>query len=456
MLKFLIERDSEEPYVDFKEIIDTSKNSPFAKLAKDIFAFSNYGGGIILVGFKERSDTDDPRLVSDNEDRNFIPVGLPNNFHLDQAALQEKFNSYSTSPLELRYREFHLRIRDVNRRFGAIYVPPSINTITPRIDGIYSDRGKVRLSFKSGSVLIRRGTQSIVASEEEKEWIKRRAESIGYRISILSGKPDRVFETLHSNMLPVEKLPSLVWTAITDELTPGESDYVFAPWGSGVVTLSDLSRADDATINSLNLQVISSRPTRDWLMHKDRNLLIMQLLNDEIRALTRRIGLLEEPRKLKFYYQCNEESRTETWKTRSGRLSTLTVAQRMWAQQLKKYIYWHIAVTARFARFGERIFLRLSPTIQLTENGSEAIFGPKEGRIITRLTYNRYNSSYLNSLLFWAYKFSEGKQSIELSNGAVNVAASLASTVINTGIVYDRPTSDILQDTPGVEIEELA
>ena len=51
MLNFLIGRDNESEYVDFKEIIDVSRNGPFAKIAKDIFAFSNYGGGILSALF---------------------------------------------------------------------------------------------------------------------------------------------------------------------------------------------------------------------------------------------------------------------------------------------------------------------------------------------------------------------------------------------------------------------
>ena len=54
MLDFLIERDHEEPFIDFKEKMSISKKSPFSKIAKDIFAFSNYGGGFIILGFKKR------------------------------------------------------------------------------------------------------------------------------------------------------------------------------------------------------------------------------------------------------------------------------------------------------------------------------------------------------------------------------------------------------------------
>lgn len=54
MLDFLINRDREDTFIDFKETLSIAKDSPFAKVAKDIFAFSNYdvAGGIKKVDAK--------------------------------------------------------------------------------------------------------------------------------------------------------------------------------------------------------------------------------------------------------------------------------------------------------------------------------------------------------------------------------------------------------------------
>lgn len=456
MLDFLIDKDTEEGYVDFKESIDVGRNSPFAKLAKDIFAFSNYGGGTILVGFKERSRQGEGKSVVSGEKRNFLPVGLPNEYHVDQAALQEKFNTYVSSPMELRYTEFHRTIRDSERRFAAAYVPPSTTVLKPIRDGVYSERGKVRIAFRSGSVLIRRGTQSVVATVEEEARIRKRAETTEYRISILSGQPDRIQETLYSNLFGVLRLPELLWTAVTSQAPQAGWALVFAPWEDKIATLSDLSNPGLGPLDYLDPGSLQPESFSTWFSDPDKKLVIMQLLNEEVKAVAKRIGLVQEPQKLKFYYPCDGESRAETWKTRFGRSSTLTVAQRIWAQQLKKFVYWHVAVIARFTRFENRLFLRLSPTIQLTEDGKYAIFGQKEGTVITRLTYNRYNSSYLNSLLFWISKFAEGREKIDLANGAVEVSANPAEMTINAGIVFDKPVSEPIQEAPDIQIEEIA
>ena len=56
------------PELDFKLTLDIRKGSDFAKITKDIFALSNYGGGYIIFGYNERKTG------------SFAPVGLPKDF----------------------------------------------------------------------------------------------------------------------------------------------------------------------------------------------------------------------------------------------------------------------------------------------------------------------------------------------------------------------------------------
>jgi len=172
MLNFLIDKDREEPYLDFKETLDIRKTSSFAKIAKDFFAFSNYGGGFILIGFKEKAKMENP---PEDKKVNFLPLGLPADYHIDQSDLQPKFNSYSNVPIEIGYREFLKNIGGTEKKFAAIYVPASTCVLTPIKDGVYVDeKGKTKRAFETGSVMIRRGTQSLPATDEEEAWIKKK------------------------------------------------------------------------------------------------------------------------------------------------------------------------------------------------------------------------------------------------------------------------------------------
>ncbi len=462
ILDFLIERDREEAFLDFKETLSIAKDAPFAKISKDILAFANYGGGFILLGFKEKSKS---RIIGGemDEKRSFLPIGLPDEFHIDQADLQAKFNSYVNSPIQIQYREFERNIDGTPKKFAAIYVPASAGILRPLRSGFYKDeKGKKHAAFKAGVVLFRRGTQSIVASKEEIAWITRRAEREGYRLSILSGEPDRIHEVLYANLFEVIKIPEVIWVALPNQdkcaqhyqSTNAHYTAVYVFWNNRIVTFDDISRSESPLWSMIDPNSVQLEELSAWLADDDKQRVVIQLLNKELRFLANRLGLLHEYKKQKFYYPCVEEYRTEKWTPRFRASSILKVAQRMWAQQLNGFVFWHLAVIARFAYLQNRLFLKLKPTLQLTDDGRNAIFGPKEGTVITRLIYNRYNASYLNSLLFWISRIAEGKDNIALANGKIIISAIPAKSEIGVGVLSDRPTFEPIEDTPEIQIEE--
>jgi hypothetical protein len=475
MLDFLIDRDREEAFIDFKETMSIAKEAPFAKIAKDIFAFSNYGGGFILVGFKQKpkpkgkTEKSEEKEEKEEKKRTFLPVGLPDSFNIDQADLQSKFNSYSNSPIQLEYRELSRTIDGLTKKFAAIYIHPSTCVLKPVKKGFYLDnKGREKVAFEDGSILFRRGTQSIVASKEEAAWIQSRAEKKGYQLGVLGGQPDQVSETIYSNIFEVTKIPNVLWTASRKtEIWSRQNqskrvsyEAVYAPWMNRIVTFNDISNPQIPLWDMVEPESVRMEELSAWLADDDKQRIITQLLNKELSFLARRLGLRQETRKTrfmklkwlpKFYYACYGENRIETWTPRFRKSSNLTVAQRMWAQQLRRFIFWHVAVKARFTYLGQRLFLRLVPTLVITNDGKEVI---TEGTIITRLIYNRYNSSYFNSLLFWISRFAEDKENVALAQGKILVSAKPAESKVNVGILFDRPTAELVEEVPNVEILE--
>lgn len=167
MVDYLIALDREDAFLDFKETIDLGRNN-FPKIAKDIFAFSNVGSGFIIIGFR---DTKNQKRTGNERRRSFTPVGLHQEFELDQAVLQEKFNSFSNFKIELLYREFFRKFEGENLRFDIVYIPPSTVILIPTKTGYYLDSNEKRkIAFREGDIFIRRGTQSIPATEEEKDY----------------------------------------------------------------------------------------------------------------------------------------------------------------------------------------------------------------------------------------------------------------------------------------------
>lgn len=433
VIDFVLSQKRETAELDFKLTLDTRKDSDFAKIAKHIFAMSNYGGGYILFGFEETKTG----AIS--------PVGLPPGFHVDQAQLQEKFNSYSNDPLAIGYSEVEKEVDGETRKFAVIYVPPSTTVLKPTKYGAYADsRGKVKKAFSKDEILFRRGTQSVHASQREIKFIERRANETEYKIGLLSGKPDEVRENLYGNFFEVVKLPSHVFEA---ELPRNirfaffeTKDTPFVRHGEKIYSFCDLGKEPFGKYienGSLCKHELSS-----FLESQDRKILLTWLLNSEIKNAALKKGLRYDWRNKKVYfYPTDRPERYESWKTRFKK-STRQVAKKLYIRQLKRILFAHSAALISFSLLGTKIYLKILPRIILTHDGYDTIQSFREGTVKTRLSYNQYNDAYLNLVLFWVSRFrSVDRKSIDF-NGRILVSPEPVTVKLGIGIKSDRPSKE--------------
>lgn len=70
---------------------------------------------------------------------------------------------------------------------------------------------KEKKAFLKDTIYTRRGTQCIPASDYEIAQMKERVKNEQYRLSIISGEPDKVKEILYSNLFEVKSLPDTVY-----------------------------------------------------------------------------------------------------------------------------------------------------------------------------------------------------------------------------------------------------
>jgi hypothetical protein len=437
---FLMARRRESPELDLKWTVDISKPR-FAELAKDIFAMSNYGGGHVLIGFKQK------------EKGGFEPTGVPEGFHIDQADLQQKFNAYSSDPITIGYREFERRIDGVARPFAIVYAPASTTPLYPKYDGfVRAPDGKEKRAFRRGDVLFRRGTQSIVASDSEMEFIKKRTEQTDYEISLLSGNPDRIEETMHSNLFFVRRFPEHVFSAkVRVDEVPFQAElatpFVFqSPW---------VYAFDDPSASPLRPLVengtVQKHAVRDWLADKDHVSHLLWLLDQCLIWEARRLGMYRaRPKKLFYPVREGETTRFEEWPGIT-RGSSRQVAAQMYAEQLGETVWVHPAADVHFTMIGDRLFLRIAPSYVLTADGRHVRRGEQEGTIITRLSYDEYNKLYLRNVLFWMSKLGGMDGSLRVLDGRIEVEADSMNARSAVGLRGDRPTLESVKSEPGPE-----
>ncbi|GEM_PF-1152029 len=470
---FLFTRTKECPYLDFKRTIGIARDSDFAKIMKDVLAFSNYGGGWMLIGWSEPKSN------------RYLPEGVPEDYQIDQASLQEKINSYLDNPIQAGYAEYELdlpydkkfptscdiTIRQGARRFAVIFIPPSTQKLVPKKDGKYIENGKEIIVFKAGQTFIRRGTQSILATKQEEAQIEKRAKIENYRMSILSGAPDRVEEALSSNLFEVTTLPSFVYLGKkTVSSVPQIQEvlkqegikfwwrFKFIIWGEYIITFENIADPANSYSKLVDTKNVKKFTLADWLKDADKNRIIVQLLNREFvySAMGKGMYYFAERNKL-FYpglHEKPDEPRRESWRTRYDRQSSREVAAKLYSTELRKQIYQHLAFVPSFVQLDSKFYLRMIPSFVISEDGKHTIAGADEGRIITRLSYDRYNRAYFNVLAFWLHKLGEG-QNIKI--GDISIATTSSDTRLQFGIAYDVPTSELsLEDEGATEQSEFS
>ncbi len=424
---YLMSQRRESPHLDFKLILDVSRQR-FAEVAKDIFAMANWGGGYILVGFMEKATG------------GFEPVGLPPDFHIDQADLQQKFNAYCRDPIAVGYREFDHDIADGTRKFALLYAPPSTAPLRPATEGFTrSATGRENRVFGRGDLLIRRGTQSVKASGDEEEFIKRRCEETEYRIGLISGNPDRIQETLLSNLFEVRQVPSTVYSA---RLAREQIPFAVRMETSFVVQDPYLYSFRDPRSEPLKpfvvAQTMAKHEVHEWLKDKDRRNIVLWLLDSGLIWEARRRGMFEWKKQVFYPLRHGETMRHEPWPG-MARQATRQVATMMYAAQLGGQVGVHPAVDVHFGIVGEKLYLRLLPTFVLTSDGRRVRTGDMEGTVVTSLTHDEYNMAYVRNLMFWMSRLGTEGGRLRLLDGDVEVDAEAMKSQIEVGLRADRP-----------------
>jgi len=433
VIDFLMEKSRETAELDFKYIFNISKKSDFATIVKDIFAFSNYGGGHILFGFFEK------------ETGSYEARGLPANFHVDQADLQQTFNSYSSDPITLGYREFERKIDGERKKFAIIYIPPSYKILKAIKTGTYKDnKGKTHIVFSKGDIFYRRGTQSIKASYEEIKYIEKRVTEKLKEIALLSGEPDNINENLYSNLFLMKNMPNnTYYFKVNDEnifnakvLTSNVSYYKS---GDIIYTFYDKIKdllKDNIIESSYNIEDINN------FIKNGKENIITALMNKEILIHNKKIGLNNDWRdRQTFFFPTDKHELRKSWQSRYKK-STRLVAQRIYISQLERALFWHLAADMRFFKIGENYVFNILPKIILTNDGYNVIHGFKEGRVITSLSYNEFNNKFLNHILFWRYQINPDHNDTFSFNNRIVVDNEPISINLLFGIKSDRPSQE--------------
>lgn len=447
---YLLSQTNETAFLDFKWILDVKRDSQeFPKIIKDVYAFSNYGGGWLLLGVKENNHVD-PKIKG-----KFVKTGLPNNFEIEDASLQEKINSYLDKPISIKFRQFSRTIDKEERKFALVYFQPSSEMMIPKNDIKYSAGDKEKIAVRKDVVYTRRGTQSITASNYEKELIRKRLTKEEYRLSILSGEPEEIQEIIFSNLFEVKSIPNKVYVGTAKHRSfeerirtlrlayPGQRYFSlkYRIYKDKIVTFGDLENLRDIHSALVWPNEIQQESVTDWLGDPDKEKIIISLLNKEVTCKAKQQGMRYDGKTHRLFYpMLYGDERKEEWPTRYRGVQKKRVMKRISDPKLKQYAYLHEAVKIEIMNIGNRFYLRINPTMIITEDGKTPRIGLKEGAIITEHAYRIYNKQYLNTILFWINKLGDGNDVCVVKD--FMISNEPVQTNMEIGITWDIPTTD--------------
>ncbi|NWF95644.1 MAG: hypothetical protein HXY34_05845 [Candidatus Thorarchaeota archaeon] len=431
--------------VDFKLTIDISRDSDFAKIAEDIFGMANFGGGWLMFGY------DEPRKGK------IIPRGLDDTFSLDQASLQEKFRSYASDDVDIEVRQFQREVDDdgkkVQRLFLAMFVHPSKSLLVPKKQGFYIDAsGRKKIVFEADDIITRRGTQTVKASEREKQEIRTRLEGETYRQSLLRGTADAVDEILYSNLLRVIRLPSSVYSArLKGNGFPFSSAGRRPFFLNGGHVYSFHNLAAPPFFNYL--EDVSKVAFSEMLSTDDGVHLVTALLNIEMMSAMRTRRLLFDEDSRVFYFPLDEgggDARVESWGL-PGMGRPRKVVRKLTSP--REGVYWrHYSVGLRFERVDNTFYLGISPGIIVSRNGKTPLHGPQVGPLLIKHLHRQHNKSHLQDVRFWASllpRFPSDSSRVTIGP-FIELGEDPVSTRLNVGISFDRPVKEMREGIPNL------
>ena len=438
VIDFLMSKTSETAELDFKYTVDLRKNSEFVKIVEDIFAMANYGGGYILFGFKQR------RTGS------FDKIGLQDKFHVDQADIQRKFNSYSNEPLELHYMEFQ-RMVNVNgvdelKKFAILYIPPSKTILYPIKVGTTIKKGKNVIIFRDKDILIRRGSITDRATPSEIEYIKKRINNEEFKIGLLSGEPDLIKENIYSNFFEVIKIPRTIYEFF---LLPGrfnrfkeltfKDNIAFTNQGDFIFTFCNVS--EKKYMNLYYDESFIKHDTNEFIKSDDNIYYLKRLLNNEIHLFFMKNNFRYDWKyRSTYFYPTKNGDRRVRWKGRY-KTSTRLVVKKRYEEKLKMELYRHDSATIKMTNINNAFYLFIIPRLILSEDGINVIHDVKQGSVITSLVHDEYNDKYLNNVLFWISRLQKNTDNIKLNNRII-ISQTPLIIDLDLGIRFDRPNTE--------------
>lgn len=310
-------------------------------------------------------------------------------------------------------------------------------------------------------------------------------ETIVAERSIIDADPNPVSENLSCNLLPVESLPTYIYTApIARSLRSIRFDgslgsptkeavkdaihlhldqsgrQMFTPAfrldGDRIITFHDLEAPESIFAPVIEASDAGHDRTNEWLIDSDDRKIVSSLLNMAVSRHVHRRGLKQDPEKAHRYYFPAKDggSRFVTWKPFRMTRQREVAGKRSGA----KGEFWrHAAAYFTMTFLGGSFFLKIDSTWVFTTDGETIIRGPDVGRLAIKWTGAQRNLALLYHVRFWSHALRDrpGPISVRAGEEVLEISSRPAFIQMTFGIPNDLQDLDQSLDTHVEYIESM-
>jgi hypothetical protein len=235
-------------------------------------------------------------------------------------------------------------------------------------------------------------------------------------------------ETLHSSMLPISRLPQLIFSATTQyrkgniiELferinrnKDGDFIYSFELSNGRIYTFTNLrinNNPYDGTYDKSTIEVASAI---DFWSRPDTYRLYISLLNRSLTSFLKRRRVAYDRTHHRYYFQPEKNviERKFSYKSLSGKRTSRSIVHNPVTKATgQPKSYWiHLGANLSFQQLSDRQWvLSIRPERHLTQDGIKPYVHKSIGSKITRIKSTMYNWNYLQELQLWREFICEAK-----------------------------------------------
>ena len=248
-------------------------------------------------------------------------------------------------------------------------------------------------------------------------------------------EPDKVHDTLISNLLPVVDMPKVLWSAPTTlkskgDLPKGNDLPPFILREGRIYTFSDLSDSSSPLRAHVTEALWQRHAVTDWRNDIDRWRWVIELLNVSLKQhlWTLRIAFDRDTRR--YFFKLRKLGKSVRLKWGSGTRRTVVRAP----DPEKGGNYVHQGARLSFESLGDRLFLSVEPCWVFTRDGANSIRRQDVGPLAMQWGGKERNGAIIRHVLMWSDVLTNGRRTGQVPTGDKPIVLSRLPATVGIGI----------------------